>query len=48
MIAGVTNFLSDPRRPINTTLKLMTTPRLGLSGPHPVIASGGPRACEQK
>ena len=39
-LAGVAAFLSDPRRPIESTLKaMMTTPHLGPSGPHPVVAS---------
>jgi type IV secretion system protein VirD4 len=39
-LAGVANFLSDPRRPIEVTLNaMMTTAHLGRSGPHPVIAS---------
>jgi len=39
-LAGVANFLSDPRRPIETTLRaMMTTPHLGERGAHPVIAS---------
>jgi type IV secretion system protein VirD4 len=39
-LAGVANFLSDPRRPIDTTLRaMMTTAHLGEIGPHPVIAS---------
>ena len=39
-LAGVANFLSDPRRPIETTLRaMMTTPHLGKAGVHPVIAS---------
>ena len=39
-LAGVANFLSDPRRPIETTLRaMMTTPHLGQQGVHPVIAS---------
>jgi type IV secretion system protein VirD4 len=39
-LAGVAGFLSDPKRPIETTLKaMMTTPHLGEAGPHPVIAS---------
>ena len=39
-LAGVANFLSDPRRPIETTLRaMMTTPHLGETGVHPVIAS---------
>ena len=38
-LAGVANFLSDPRRPIATTLRaMMMTPHLG-DRPHPVIAS---------
>ncbi|WP_334146668.1 conjugal transfer protein TraG [Hyphomicrobium sp.] len=39
-LAGVAAFLSDPRRPIETTLAaMMATPHLGEQGPHPVIAS---------
>ncbi len=39
-LAGVAAFLSDPRRPIENTLKaMMTTPHLGPGGPHPVVAS---------
>ncbi|MGX7745187.1 conjugal transfer protein TraG [Rhodopseudomonas parapalustris] len=39
-LAGVANFLSDPKRPIDTTLRaMMTTLHLGEAGPHPVIAS---------
>ncbi len=39
-LAGVAGFLSDPRRPIDTTLRaMMTTPHLGERGVHPVIAS---------
>ena len=39
-LAGVAAFLSDPRRPIETTLAaMMTTAHLGKAGPHPVIAS---------
>src|SRR5262249_58834990 len=39
-LAGVASFLSDPRRPIATTLRgMMTTPHLGQAGVHPVIAS---------
>ncbi|RWL17960.1 MAG: conjugal transfer protein TraG [Mesorhizobium sp.] len=39
-LAGVAGFLSDPKRPIETTLAaMMTTPHLGDAGPHPVIAS---------
>ncbi|PWB91266.1 conjugal transfer protein TraG [Methylocystis sp. MitZ-2018] len=38
-LSGVANFLSDPKRPIETTLSaMMTTKHLGES-PHPVIAS---------
>jgi type IV secretion system protein VirD4 len=39
-LAGVANFLSDPKRPIDATLRaMMTTAHLGEVGPHPVIAS---------
>ena len=39
-LGGVAALLSDPRRPIETTLvAMMTTPHLGKKGPHPVIAS---------
>ncbi|MET1753874.1 conjugal transfer protein TraG [Novosphingobium sp. RD2P27] len=39
-LAGVANFLSDPRRPVEATLRaMMTTPHLGDAGVHPVIAS---------
>ncbi|GGF50531.1 conjugal transfer protein TraG [Aliidongia dinghuensis] len=39
-LAGVANFLSDPRRPIETTLRaMMTTLHLGKAGVHPVVAS---------
>ncbi|MET3579914.1 type IV secretion system protein VirD4 [Mesorhizobium robiniae] len=39
-LAGVAGFLSDPKRPIETTLAaMMTTPHLGDAGPHPVVAS---------
>ena len=39
-LAGVASFLSDPRRPIETTLvAMMTTPHLGKHGPHRVVAS---------
>jgi len=39
-LAGVAAFLSDPRRPIASTLRLMMTTRhLGEGGVHPVIAS---------
>ena len=39
-LAGVANFLSDPARPIDTTLRtMMTTAHLGEAGVHPVIAS---------
>jgi len=38
-LAGVANFLSDPRRPIEATLRAMlTTPHLGPRGVHPVVA----------
>ncbi|WOK36151.1 conjugal transfer protein TraG [Sphingomonas sp. C3-2] len=39
-LAGVANFLSDPGRPIETTLRaMMLTPHLGKAGVHPVVAS---------
>jgi type IV secretion system protein VirD4 len=39
-LAGVANFLSDPKRPIESTLRaMMTTPHLGQGGVHPVVAS---------
>jgi type IV secretion system protein VirD4 len=39
-LAGVANFLSDPRRPIDKTLwAMMTTPHLGNGRVHPVVAS---------
>ncbi|WP_370312111.1 conjugal transfer protein TraG [Sagittula sp.] len=39
-LAGVANFLSDPRRPVEATLRaMMRTPHLGEAGPHPVVAS---------
>jgi len=39
-LAGVAAFLSDPRRPIESTLRAMlTTPHLGEEGVHPVVAS---------
>jgi type IV secretion system protein VirD4 len=39
-LAGVAAFLSDPKRPIESTLNaMMTTAHLGEAGPHPVIAS---------
>ena len=39
-LAGVAAFLSDPKQPIETTLNaMMTTPHLGDSGVHPVVAS---------
>src|SRR5262249_7679642 len=38
-LAGVANLLSDPKRPIEATLRaMMTTRHLG-DGPHPVVAS---------
>ncbi len=38
-LAGVAAFLSDPRRPVQTTLQAMiTTPHLG-DRPHPVVAA---------
>jgi type IV secretion system protein VirD4 len=39
-LAGVAAFLSDPKRPIETTLSaMMRTPHLGEAGVHPVVAS---------
>jgi type IV secretion system protein VirD4 len=39
-LAGVASFLSDPKRPIEVTLRaMMTTAHLREAGPHPVIAS---------
>ncbi|MBL6851798.1 MAG: conjugal transfer protein TraG [Alphaproteobacteria bacterium] len=39
-LAGVANFLSDPRRPVEKTLwAMMTTPHLGPGRVHPVVAS---------
>ncbi|WP_374575974.1 conjugal transfer protein TraG [Phenylobacterium sp.] len=39
-LAGVAHLLSDPRRPIETTLRaMMTTPHLGPAGPHPTVAA---------
>ncbi|MBB4840928.1 type IV secretion system protein VirD4 [Sphingomonas kyeonggiensis] len=39
-LAGVAAFLSDPKRPIESTLAaMMKTAHLGEVGPHPVIAS---------
>lgn len=39
-LAGVANFLSDPKRPVEATLRaMMNTPHLGSGGVHPVIAS---------
>ncbi|WP_257541791.1 MULTISPECIES: conjugal transfer protein TraG [unclassified Sphingobium] len=39
-LAGVANFLSDPRRPVEATLRaMMETQHLGDAGVHPVIAS---------
>ncbi|MFG1314610.1 conjugal transfer protein TraG [Xanthobacter autotrophicus] len=39
-LSGVASFLSDPRRPIEATLRaMMTTRHLGENGPHPVVAS---------
>lgn len=41
-LAGVAAFLSDPKRPIDKTLRaMMVTPHLGEAGPHPVVASAG-------
>jgi len=39
-LAGVANFLSDPKRNLAATMAaMMTTRHLGEAGPHPVIAS---------
>jgi type IV secretion system protein VirD4 len=39
-LAGVAAFLSDPKRPIETTLRaMMSTPHLGEAGVHPAVAS---------
>ena len=39
-LAGIANFLSDPKRPIETTLRaMMTTAHLGEAGVHPLVAS---------
>ncbi|AJE45696.1 conjugal transfer protein TraG [Celeribacter indicus] len=39
-LAGVANFLSDPKRPVESTLRaMMKTLHLGEAGPHPVVAS---------
>ncbi|OUI80756.1 conjugal transfer protein TraG [Gluconobacter sp. DsW_056] len=39
-LAGVANFLSDPKRPVEATLRaMMSMPHLGKAGVHPVIAS---------
>lgn len=39
-LAGVAEFLSDPRRTIEATLdSMMATSHLGEAGPHPVVAS---------
>ena len=39
-LAGVANFLSDPKRPVEATLRaMMSTPHLGEGGVHPVVAS---------
>ena len=39
-LAGVASFLSDPKRPVEATLRaMMSTPHLGEAGVHAVIAS---------
>ncbi|MBF2717679.1 conjugal transfer protein TraG [Agrobacterium vitis] len=39
-LAGVASFLSDPKRPIESTLRaMMLTNHLGEAGPHPVVSS---------
>jgi type IV secretion system protein VirD4 len=41
-LAGVAAFLSDPKHPIETTLRaMMTTRHLGEAGVHPAVASAG-------
>ena len=48
-LAGVANFLSDPRRPIETTLRaMMTTPHLGEARRPSGRRQLGPRALEQE
>ena len=48
-LAGVANFLSDPRRPIETTLRaMMTTPHLGEARRPSGRRQLGARAAEQK
>ncbi len=40
MLAGVANFLSDPKRPMEATLRaMMSTPHLGEAGVHPLLAT---------
>ena len=38
-LSGVANFLSDPRRPVESTLRAMMTTRHLADHPHPVVAS---------
>jgi type IV secretion system protein VirD4 len=39
-LSGVAALLSDPRRPIESTLEIMKlTPHLGEAGAHPVVAA---------
>ena len=39
-LAGVARLLSDPKRPVDSTLRaMMKTAHLGEAGPHPVVAS---------
>jgi type IV secretion system protein VirD4 len=39
-LAGVAKFLSDPKRPVESTLRaMMKTAHLGGAGPHPVVTS---------
>ena len=48
-LAGVANFLSDPRRPIETTLRaMMTTPHLGQARRASRRRQLGARASEQE
>ena len=48
-LAGVANFLSDPKRPIETTLRaMMTTPHLGRGGVAPRRRQRRARTAQQK
>jgi hypothetical protein len=46
-LAGVAAFLSDPKRPIESTLAAMMKTAISAAGPHPVIASARARAAQQ-